>query len=50
MQGSNAETIARLGDVEVATLAHVAPLEPPALAAAGAELPVDGWLGEPAVS
>jgi len=39
---SNRETIARLGGVEVATLAHVDSFE--GLAAAGAGLPWRGWL------
>jgi len=43
---SNQETIARLGDVEVATLAHVASVDE--LAAAGAALPWRAWLGDPA--
>jgi len=42
MHHSNRETIARLGDVEVATLAHVDTVEE--LAAAGAGLPWRGWL------
>jgi dethiobiotin synthetase len=44
MERSNAETIEALGGVEVATLPHVGALEPGALAAAGAGLPVDRWL------
>lgn len=47
MERSNRETIGRLGAVEVATLAHTA-LDPVALAAAGATLPLGRWL--PAVS
>jgi dethiobiotin synthetase len=46
MERSNRETIARLGSVEVATLAPVARAEPALLAEAGAELPLEEWLGE----
>jgi dethiobiotin synthetase len=42
---SNRETIARLGAVDVATLPTVARPEPGLLAAAGAGLPIDRWLG-----
>jgi dethiobiotin synthetase len=45
MARSNRETIARLGAVDVAVLPHVPALEPGALAAAAAALPVDAWLG-----
>jgi dethiobiotin synthetase len=45
MLRSNRETISRLGGVPVATLEPVGS-EPEALAAAGARLPVDDWLGE----
>jgi dethiobiotin synthetase len=49
MERSNRETIARRGDVEVATLPPVARAEPELLAAAGAHLPVERWLpGAPA--
>lgn len=41
---SNRETIARIGQVEVATLAAVTGPTPAALAAAGAALPLDRWL------
>ena len=41
---SNRETIARIGQVEVAALAPVAEATPAALAAAGASLPLDRWL------
>jgi dethiobiotin synthetase len=44
MQRSNANTITVLGDVEVATLPHLAGFTPPELAAAGAALPYDRWL------
>ena len=42
---SNRETIARLGEVEVATLGVLAAPEPGALAAAAAQLPLERWLG-----
>lgn len=42
---SNRETIAKLGRVEVAGLPVLARLEPATLAAAGASLPVERWLG-----
>jgi len=42
---SNAATIASLGDVTVSHLPRVTALTPTALAAAGAELPVQRWLG-----
>jgi dethiobiotin synthetase len=45
MERSNRETIARLGNVEVATLAVVARADPALLADAGAELPLERWLG-----
>jgi dethiobiotin synthetase len=44
IERSNLETIARLGDVEVARLAFVAGPERAALAAAGGELPWRRWL------
>jgi len=44
MQRSNRETIARRGDVEVATLPLVARADPELLATAGAELPLERWL------
>jgi dethiobiotin synthetase len=44
MQRSNRETIARRGEVEVATLPPVARADPQLLAAAGAELPLGRWL------
>jgi dethiobiotin synthetase len=44
MQASNRATIARLGAVEVATLARVPGFSPAQLAAAGATLPYDRWL------
>jgi dethiobiotin synthetase len=44
MQRSNRETIARRGEVEVATLPPVARADPQLLAAAGAELPLERWL------
>jgi dethiobiotin synthetase len=43
MEASNRETIARLGDVEVATLPHTG-IDPTALAAAGARLPLERWM------
>jgi dethiobiotin synthetase len=48
MQRSNRETIARLGGVEVATLREVG-TDVAELAAAGAALPVEAWLGEAAL-
>ncbi len=44
MERSNRETIARLGEVEVATLPPVARPDPELLAAAGAHLPLERWL------
>jgi dethiobiotin synthetase len=44
MQRSNRETIARRGEVEVATLPLVARADPELLATAGAELPLERWL------
>ena len=44
MERSNRATIARLGGVEVATLAATTP-DVADLARAGATLPFDGWLG-----
>ena len=44
IERSNRETIARLGDVDVATLAPVQRADPELLAAAGAALPVEHWL------
>jgi dethiobiotin synthetase len=44
MTRSNRETVARLGDVEVATLARLPDGSPGALAAGGATLPIAGWL------
>lgn len=44
---SNLRTIARLGDVDVATLPFVASAEPAELARAGATLPWRGWLDGP---
>lgn len=43
MEHSNRETIAALGDTDVATLPHTA-LDPQSLAAAGAGLPLDAWI------
>ncbi|WP_205697153.1 dethiobiotin synthase [Conexibacter sp. SYSU D00693] len=45
MEGSNRATIATRTGLEVHVLRETA-LEPAALAAAAAELPVDGWLGQ----
>jgi dethiobiotin synthetase len=45
MLRSNRETIARLGEVEVATLGMLAAPEVGALAAAAAQLPLERWLG-----
>lgn len=45
MEQSNRATIAALGDVTVSTLPRAEALTPPALAAAGAALPVDRWIG-----
>jgi dethiobiotin synthetase len=45
MAESNRATIARLGRVEVATLPLLADGTPPSLAAAGAALPLERWLG-----
>ncbi len=42
---SNRATIAQLGEVPVATLPALPRADPAALAAAGAGLPVDDWLG-----
>ena len=47
MEESNRATIARLGDVEVATLPHVLSAESAALADAGAQLPWQRWLPPP---
>jgi dethiobiotin synthetase len=44
---SNRDTIARLGGVWVATLAHIAQAEPDLLAIAGGSLPLGEWLGDP---
>jgi hypothetical protein len=44
VERSNVETIARLGEVEVATLPLLRELTPAALAAAGAALPYAAWL------
>jgi dethiobiotin synthetase len=45
IEHSNKETIAQLGDVEVATLKHIDVGEPGLLAEAGRELPIMRWLG-----
>jgi dethiobiotin synthetase len=44
MVRSNRDTIARLGRVEVATLPRIPDGSPEALAAGGAQLPLDAWL------
>jgi dethiobiotin synthetase len=49
MERSNRTTIARMGAVEVATLPAVGTAVDE-LAAAGAELPIDGWLGPEAAA
>ena len=49
MLRSNRETIARLGETEVATLGWVSEPQPAALAAAGATLPLARWLSLPAL-
>jgi dethiobiotin synthetase len=45
MQRSNLNTIAALGEVDVATLSHVEGFTADQLAGAGAQLPYDRWLG-----
>ena len=45
IERSNRDTIARLGGVEVATLPPIEGPDPRPLAKAGAELPIDRWLG-----
>jgi dethiobiotin synthetase len=45
VERSNRATIAELGDVSVTVLPRLTAPEPEALAAAGAELPVERWLG-----
>ncbi len=47
LERSNRETIARLGDVEVQTLAPVRSPDPLDLAQAGSALPWRRWLGDP---
>ncbi len=47
LEESNRATIAALGAVEVATLATLSEATPASLAAAGAALPLDAWLGSP---
>jgi dethiobiotin synthetase len=44
METSNRATVARLGDVEVATLPRLPDGSPPALSAAGSTLPIAAWL------
>jgi dethiobiotin synthetase len=44
LERSNRETVARMGDVEVAVLPTLARAEPALLAAAGAALPLERWL------
>jgi dethiobiotin synthetase len=44
IEASNRATIARLGEVAVATLPRLPDATPAALAAGGAELPLSGWL------
>ena len=45
MEDANRATIARLGEVEVATLPPLPRADPALLARAGASLPLDRWLG-----
>jgi dethiobiotin synthetase len=45
IERSNRETIARLGDVDVAVLERVQRAEPEPLSRAGRSLPLDRWLG-----
>jgi dethiobiotin synthetase len=45
MEDDNRATIGRLGEVEVATLPRLPRADPASLAAAGAGLPLDRWLG-----
>jgi dethiobiotin synthetase len=45
MEQDNRATIARLGDVDVATLPPLPGADPGVLAEAGASLPLDRWLG-----
>jgi dethiobiotin synthetase len=45
LEESNRATIAELGEVQVATLAALPDATPVGLAAAGASLPLDEWLG-----
>ncbi len=45
MERSNRDTIERLGEVEIATLAPIARADPELLAEAGGALPVERWLG-----
>ncbi|MBS1871139.1 MAG: dethiobiotin synthase [Actinobacteria bacterium] len=45
MEEDNRATIARLGAVEVAALPRIARADPQLLATAGAQLPLDRWLG-----
>jgi dethiobiotin synthetase len=47
MERSNRETIARLAEVDVATLAALPRADPALLARAGARLPLASWIGEP---
>lgn len=45
MEEDNRATIARLGDVDVATLPHMPRADPALMIAAGAALPLERWLG-----
>ncbi len=47
IESSNHETIAALGDVDVATLPRLPRADPALLARAGAELPLNRWLARP---
>jgi dethiobiotin synthetase len=47
MEESNRATVEAFGDVRVTGLPRLADFSPPALAAAGALLPIDDWLGDP---
>ncbi len=50
VERSNRETIERLGEIAVAVLRRIDPIVPMELARAGAELPIEDWLGPRAPS